>query len=593
MAQYFPPTEDVPIFDTNLFEDPNEYLTVTTANKKYLRYPNSQGIENFNFGFTVNGATSDCTFNNYNTIFNCDVDVFGSVIFKNPFSNSSIPLQIAADNTDPTWAYILNYGSVGMLGNYSILQNSRISFLAETSLGGANQFSMYTTPSNSTVLSMSDCYTSTATLDYLGVIPPLISIPSTPTIRICSTRVGASLAIDNLGILAFAGNDGVATDYQVGGSIKVSTANIWTGTNHGTIMTFSTTLSTTTVNRSVMTLTGAGFLRLGVNAVTSLAPLHISTTNSSNPMVIIDGGATTTNYATMILSNDYSTGGTVSKGLRLSLARTAGNGVINSQINDACITMLNISGSTTNCLRLGAIGTTNLNAPTIDVSNILRLGDEAINANFVGTAPLCVSPNTVDQASIFCRGVNSGTAVYGGYIQLQPPNNAADRCAIFSTGLGDLTINSTRAASTLTFQNYNIASTTTAINDCGTATAYWKNVRGLNAYITVSDERKKIDIKPSVLGLDFINDLKPVSYKWKDNTDREHFGLIAQDVKASLDKKGCGEAGMWCLADKDDSESQQTLRYTELISPMIQAIKDLTLLVSELRSEINELKNKQ
>ena len=162
-----------------------------------------------------------------------------------------------------------------------------------------------------------------------------------------------------------------------------------------------------------------------------------------------------------------------------------------------------------------------------------------------------------------------------------------------TTNTDDMDITTLINGATCFFTGLNIGSLVTATYDCGTATAYWKNVRGLNAYIAMSDERKKIDIKPSTLGLDFINDLKPVSYKWGDYTDREHYGLIAQDVKASLDKRGKGDVGIWCLADKEDSESFQALRYTELISPMIQAIKELTLLVKELRSEINELKGNQ
>jgi hypothetical protein len=142
-----------------------------------------------------------------------------------------------------------------------------------------------------------------------------------------------------------------------------------------------------------------------------------------------------------------------------------------------------------------------------------------------------------------------------------------------------------------------------ALNDCGTATDYWKNVRGLNAYAMMSDERLKTEIKPIPLGLNFINKLKPISYKWKESKDvvdgeiinnpgiREHFGLIAQDVKKTLDEEGV-DAGLWMLADKDDSNSQQSMRYAELISPMIKAIQELTEMNKILMERIIALESK-
>lgn len=122
-----------------------------------------------------------------------------------------------------------------------------------------------------------------------------------------------------------------------------------------------------------------------------------------------------------------------------------------------------------------------------------------------------------------------------------------------------------------------------------------------------SDVRFKTNIQQSILGLDFINKLNPVSYKWivgrnivGDNDDvlgvrditsvpgvRTHFGLIAQEVKqalpADLDFAG------WALADKTDSESTQSLQYLQLISPMIKAIQELSTKISVLEQEIAAL----
>jgi len=48
MAEYLPPTDNLPIFDSSVFTDTgNGYLTYDQAKKNFLKYPNAQGTENF------------------------------------------------------------------------------------------------------------------------------------------------------------------------------------------------------------------------------------------------------------------------------------------------------------------------------------------------------------------------------------------------------------------------------------------------------------------------------------------------------------------------------------------------------------------
>ena len=46
MANYEPPTEDLPIFDNSVFVSKDTPVTIEYANKHYLKYPNAQGTEN-------------------------------------------------------------------------------------------------------------------------------------------------------------------------------------------------------------------------------------------------------------------------------------------------------------------------------------------------------------------------------------------------------------------------------------------------------------------------------------------------------------------------------------------------------------------
>jgi hypothetical protein len=48
MANYLPPTEDLPIFDNAVFQDGDDPLTYNTAINEFLRYPTAQGTEIFN-----------------------------------------------------------------------------------------------------------------------------------------------------------------------------------------------------------------------------------------------------------------------------------------------------------------------------------------------------------------------------------------------------------------------------------------------------------------------------------------------------------------------------------------------------------------
>lgn len=109
-----------------------------------------------------------------------------------------------------------------------------------------------------------------------------------------------------------------------------------------------------------------------------------------------------------------------------------------------------------------------------------------------------------------------------------------------------------------------------------------------------SDRRAKSGI--SAIGseaVDFIKALRPVQFSLKSGTEkpletdengdvtkvetisgvRTHWGLIAQEVREAMDSAGIEDAAVWCLEDKNDPDSRQSLRYGELIAPMIKVIQ--------------------
>lgn len=114
--------------------------------------------------------------------------------------------------------------------------------------------------------------------------------------------------------------------------------------------------------------------------------------------------------------------------------------------------------------------------------------------------------------------------------------------------------------------------------------------------IVSSDRDAKNSISSSDLGLDFINSLNPVSYKYNvggitytPNEDgshtetpvagvRKHYGLIAQEVKEALDLAGVEDFGGWV----NQADDTQALRYEEFIAPLIKAVQELTARVKAI-----------
>lgn len=122
----------------------------------------------------------------------------------------------------------------------------------------------------------------------------------------------------------------------------------------------------------------------------------------------------------------------------------------------------------------------------------------------------------------------------------------------------------------------------------GTADFRWTSVFATNGTIQTSDSRLKTDIADLTLGLDFVNNLRPVSFKRTDDADQlTHWGLVAQEVKQTIDAHGVAFAG-W--TESQDEHKTQMLNYSEFVSPLIKAVQELSIENQELRSQLNAIK---
>jgi hypothetical protein len=147
----------------------------------------------------------------------------------------------------------------------------------------------------------------------------------------------------------------------------------------------------------------------------------------------------------------------------------------------------------------------------------------------------------------------------------------------------------------------------------GTGSYRWNDIYATNNTIQTSDEDLKENIADSSLGLSFINKLKPKSYKWKNTPEqkygdneptgddnkkagdvkqaevvhtRKHYGLIAQDVKATLDELSVATKDFAGYIDPsaNGGSGKLGLRYSEFIAPMIKAIQELSAKVTALEN---------
>ncbi|PXA99782.1 hypothetical protein DMC47_01595 [Nostoc sp. 3335mG] len=122
----------------------------------------------------------------------------------------------------------------------------------------------------------------------------------------------------------------------------------------------------------------------------------------------------------------------------------------------------------------------------------------------------------------------------------------------------------------------------------GASGARWSAVWSATGTIQTSDARFKTGIAPSDLGLAFILALRPVRYRWRDGAaeNKVHYGLLAQDVIATAAACGVPEFGGHVLVDETDPDSQQALRYSSFIGPLIAAVQALAQRVEQLESNL-------
>ena len=141
----------------------------------------------------------------------------------------------------------------------------------------------------------------------------------------------------------------------------------------------------------------------------------------------------------------------------------------------------------------------------------------------------------------------------------------------------------------------------------GTASYRWSTLYAVNGSINTSDLKQKSIINRDMKSREFINSLKPISFRRTDKNSRGvriHMGFGAQDVNKSIKTLGLGDLAIaqavivdgdqeieYFGEEIDDSKLMWGLNYSEFIPPMVDVIQQHDTELEELKMENKNLKS--
>jgi len=125
------------------------------------------------------------------------------------------------------------------------------------------------------------------------------------------------------------------------------------------------------------------------------------------------------------------------------------------------------------------------------------------------------------------------------------------------------------------------------VYSCGKSGKRWSYIWTGYGVLQTSDGNDKENICDCELGLDFINDLKPKKYNWKDSKTKEtNYGIVAQDLEETLIKHNKSDFSGLHKPEKEGD--RYGINYSQLIPVLIKAVQELSQKVSELEELINK-----
>jgi len=211
--------------------------------------------------------------------------------------------------------------------------------------------------------------------------------------------------------------------------------------------------------------------------------------------------------------------------------------------------------------------------------------------------------------------IGNGNTSFG-YFSLAGNTTGEDNTAVGShaggstTGFGNTVVGSGSSPTSGLFNNTTIlgyASTTTASNSVRIGNTSVVSIGGQVGWTVISDGRFKKEVQEDLPGLEFITQLRPVSYvidktklndflgktlsKYNEETpteEKRESGFIAQEVEEIVQKSGYTFSGVDELQNENDIYG---IRYSMFVVPLVKAVQELNDKVDMQNQTIEELKN--
>ena len=261
--------------------------------------------------------------------------------------------------------------------------------------------------------------------------------------------------------------------------------------------------------------------------------------------------------------------------------------------NSSNVNTFGLSSATGNASFSGSISGGTINGTAIYIPNstspVFQVSSTGVMTATSGTFSGAITGSTITGGSINIGSgrfdVNSSGDVYARYLRIGTDGCDVEGEAYFDDDL--------HVDGSLSSRYYNGNINSIGRDDCGTSSWAWDSVWAYDTSInSPSDRRLKKDIVPIKNGVDLILNLNPIQYKWNDGT-RDHYGLIAQEVKETMTKVGIEDAGIFLDTSiegmQDGKEPFYGLRYGEFISPMIQTIQHLEQRIKDLENKLGSI----
>ena len=430
---------------------------------------------------------------------------------------------------------------------------------------------------------------------YLALAAPAtITADTTLTFPNGAGSAGQILSTDGNGTLSWV-NDSAGNPAGTTGQVQVNSSGVFGAISEGT-------------SGQVLTSNGAGA------APTFQAAPGIDTSGSawsaSGDTVFLQstGQNNPTDYSNSIVLNSGSVklDGNYPTGINnVAMGNGAGQGFSSGALGNTLIGNIagqNVStGDNNTAIGTQALRQTNLNSNTAVGSQALELNNQTQNTA-VGHLAMSAGSSGQDCVAIGYRALNNNNSNFNTAVGKDAlrsmGGSGVENCALGTNAGGNLASGNSNifigrnCGTVLTSGGNNILigkgaqPSTDPINN--EITLGDSNITTLRCQVTsitsLSDARDKKDVEDANIGLDFINDLRPVKFVWdtRDGAkkDIKEVGFIAQELDEVQQKHGVEDHLQLVLKNNPDKLEAAP---GKLIPILVQAIKDL-------KKELDELK---